>query len=85
VQGPFAANYLLETGIKNVATIHDKKAYGQGLVAASPRPSRPAAAPSVAAETINPDDKNFSAVISKVKGGNPEASTTAASTRRPAR
>ena len=27
----------------------------------------------VAAETINPDDKNFSAVISKIKGGAPEA------------
>jgi branched-chain amino acid transport system substrate-binding protein len=34
VQGPFAAKYLLESGIKKVATIHDKKAYGQGLVAA---------------------------------------------------
>jgi len=32
VQGPFAAQYLLGQGIKNVATIHDKKAYGQGLV-----------------------------------------------------
>ena len=34
VQGPFAAKYLLDKGIKKVATIHDKKAYGQGLVAA---------------------------------------------------
>ena len=43
---------------------------GRGV---QPRPSRPAAATIVAAETINPDDKDFSAVISKVKGANPEA------------
>ena len=34
VQGPFAAQYLVEQGIKKVATIHDKKTYGQGLVEA---------------------------------------------------
>ena len=35
LQGPFAAQYLYETaGIKKVSTIHDKKTYGQGLVAA---------------------------------------------------
>ena len=32
VQGGFAAKYLLDQGIKTVATIHDKKTYGQGLV-----------------------------------------------------
>jgi len=73
VQGPFAANYLLESGIKTVATIHDKKAYGQGLVAAFTEAFKAGGGTIAAAETINPDDKNFSAVISKVKGGNPEA------------
>ena len=35
VQGPFAANYLYRRpDMKEVATIHDKKTYGQGLVAA---------------------------------------------------
>ena len=33
IQGPFAARYLFEkAGIKKVATVHDKKTYGQGLV-----------------------------------------------------
>ena len=73
VQGPFAAKFLLETGIKNVATIHDKKAYGQGLVAAFSEAFKSGGGTITAAETINPDDKNFSAVISKVKGGNPQA------------
>ena len=32
VQGPFAARYLFEkAGIKKLATVHDKKTYGQGL------------------------------------------------------
>ncbi len=35
IQGPFAARYLYTTaGLKKVATVHDKKAYGQGLVEA---------------------------------------------------
>jgi branched-chain amino acid transport system substrate-binding protein len=73
VQGPFAAKYLLDEGIKNVATIHDKKAYGQGLVAAFTEAFEAGGGKIAQAETINPDDKDFSAVISKVKGANPEA------------
>ena len=73
VQGPFAAKYLLDEGIKKVATIHDKKAYGQGLVAAFTEAFKSGGGEIVDAETINPDDKDFSAVISKVKGANPEA------------
>jgi branched-chain amino acid transport system substrate-binding protein len=73
VQGPFAAKYLLEEGKKKVATIHDKKAYGQGLVAAFTTAFKNGGGEIVDAETINPDDKDFSAVINKVKGANPEA------------
>lgn len=73
VQGPFAAKYLLDNGIKKVATIHDKKAYGQGLVAAFSTAFKDGGGDIVAAETINPDDKDFSAVINKVKGASPQA------------
>jgi branched-chain amino acid transport system substrate-binding protein len=73
VQGPFAANYLLESGIKKVATIHDKKAYGQGLVAAFSEAFKSGGGEITTSETINPDDKNFSAVISKVEGSSPDA------------
>ena len=31
-QGGFAAKFLIDQGIKTVATVHDKKTYGQGLV-----------------------------------------------------
>ena len=73
VQGPFAAKYLLDQGIKSVATIHDKKAYGQGLAAAFTTAFEQGGGKVVEAETINPDDKDFSSVISKVKGANPDA------------
>lgn len=73
IQGPFAAKYLLDSGIKSVATIHDKKAYGQGLVEAFAKAYKEGGGKIVAAETINPEDKDFSAVISKVKGAKPKA------------
>ncbi len=73
VQGPFAAKYLLEQNIKSVATVHDKKAYGQGLVAEFTKAFEQGGGKVVDAETINPDDKDFASVISKVKGANPEA------------
>jgi len=73
VQGPFAAQYLLDAGIKKVATIHDKKAYGQGLVEAFTAAFKAGGGTITDAETINPDDKDFSAVISKVKPTAPEA------------
>jgi branched-chain amino acid transport system substrate-binding protein len=72
VQGPFAAKYLLANNIKKVATIHDKKAYGQGLVAAFSDAFKSGGGEIVAATTINPEDKDFSAVISKVKSAGPQ-------------
>ncbi len=73
VQGPTAAKYLLSIGIKNVATIHDKKSYGQGLVEAFTKAFTAGGGTVVAAQTINPDDKDFSAVITNVKAANPTA------------
>jgi branched-chain amino acid transport system substrate-binding protein len=73
VQGPFAARYMFEkAGVKNVATIHDKKTYGQGLVDAFTAEFKKLGGTVVAAETINPDDANYSAVISKVKQAAPQ-------------
>ena len=73
VQGPFGGRYLYEAGYKKIATIHDKKTYGSGLVKFATEGYTGAGGQIVAAETINPDDKDFSAVISKVKSANPEA------------
>ncbi|ADB32145.1 Extracellular ligand-binding receptor [Kribbella flavida DSM 17836] len=74
VQGPFAARYLYETAkITKVATIHDKKAYGQGLVGTFTEEFKKLGGQVVAAETINPDDANFQAVVSAVKPSAPQA------------
>jgi branched-chain amino acid transport system substrate-binding protein len=74
IQGPFAARYLFQkVGIKSVATIHDKKTYGQGLVAAFTKEFTRLGGAIVSAQTINPDESNFQAVISKVKPSAPLA------------
>ncbi|WP_237771425.1 branched-chain amino acid ABC transporter substrate-binding protein [Kribbella sp. ALI-6-A] len=74
VQGPFAARYLYETAkITKVATIHDKKAYGQGLVGTFTEEFKKLGGTVVAAETINPDDSNYQAVVSAVKPAAPQA------------
>lgn len=74
VQGPFAARYLYNTvGAKKVATIHDKKAYGQGLVDAFSEEYKKLGGEIVAAETINPDDANYQTVVGKVKPTAPAA------------
>ncbi len=72
VQGKFAAKFLKDEGITNVATIHDKKTYGQGLVAAFTKNFEEMGGKIVAAETISADDDNFNAAITKVKPSNPE-------------
>ena len=74
VQGPFAARYLYETAkITKVATIHDKKAYGQGLVGTFTDEFKKLGGQVVAAQTINPDDSNYQAVISSIKPSGPQA------------
>ena len=74
VQGPYAARYLFQTAhITKVATINDKKVYGQGLVAAFTKEFKALGGIITDAETINPDESNFQAVISKVKPTSPNA------------
>ena len=73
VQGPFAGRFLYEQGYKKIATIHDKKTYGQGITTYVTQGFTEAGGEVVAAETINPEDTDFSAVISRVKAAKPEA------------
>ena len=73
IQGPFAANYATQDlKAKTVAIIHDKKTYGQGLSDAFKAQFEKNGGKVVAAETINPGDKDFSAVLSKIKPSNPD-------------
>ncbi|HSH59279.1 MAG TPA: branched-chain amino acid ABC transporter substrate-binding protein, partial [Acidimicrobiales bacterium] len=73
IQGPFAANFATQDlNAKNVVTIHDKKTYGQGLAAAFTDQLVKNGGKVVAAETINPGDQDFAAVLTKIKPLNPD-------------
>lgn len=72
-QGGFAAQFLIDQGIKTVATIHDKKTYGQGLVQYFTEAYKKLGGQVVAAETINPDESNYAPVVSKVAPTKPGA------------
>lgn len=73
IQGPFAANYVFnDLGIKQVATVHDQKTYGQGLVAAFTAQFKKLGGTIVAAETINPQDQDYSSTIAKLKAKGPK-------------
>jgi len=67
IQGPFAAQYLKSQGISKVATVNDQKTYGAGLVAEFEKQWKKQGGKVTSHQTINPGDKDFSGVISKIK------------------
>jgi branched-chain amino acid transport system substrate-binding protein len=73
IQGPFAANYAYNDAKKrNVVVIHDKKTYGQGLALQFKGQFEKNGGKIPTVETVEPDDKDFSAVLSRVKRFNPD-------------
>ena len=73
LQGGFAADYAAkDLSFRTVAIIHDKKAYGQGLADSFRTQFERNGGRVVATETINPGDKDFSAVLTKIKPLNPD-------------
>lgn len=73
VQGPFAAKYLIESGVKKVAIVHDKKTYGQGLQAAFAAEFKKRGGTVTRTETINPGDKLFAGTVTKILSDHPDA------------
>jgi branched-chain amino acid transport system substrate-binding protein len=67
IQGPAAAQFVLAQGIKKVGTVHDKQAYGQGLVEAFSKTFKDGGGEIVDAETTTVDERNFSTIITKLK------------------
>jgi branched-chain amino acid transport system substrate-binding protein len=73
IQGPFAANFAYQTaGKRNVVVIHDKKTYGQGLALQFKGQFEKNGGKVPAVETVQPDDKDFSAVLSRIRRFNPD-------------
>ena len=72
IQGPFAAQYLFESGVKKLAVVNDKKPYGQGLAEAVATKFKELGGEVVSNQTVNKDDDDFSTVIDLMKAKNPE-------------
>ncbi|HEX2046808.1 MAG TPA: branched-chain amino acid ABC transporter substrate-binding protein [Acidimicrobiales bacterium] len=73
LQGGFAADYATrDLNFRTAAIIHDKKAYGQGLADSFRAQFERNGGRVVATETINPGDKDFAAVLTKIRPLNPD-------------
>jgi branched-chain amino acid transport system substrate-binding protein len=74
IQGPFAANYLVQTaGKKNIAVIDDGKTYGSGLAEQFSQQAAKLGATVVAREKVGERDTDFSGVITRIRSLNPDA------------
>ena len=74
VQGPFAAQYLVQTaGKKNIAVIDDGKTYGAGLAEQFSKQAEKLGAKVVAREKVGEKDTDFSGVITRIRALNPDA------------
>lgn len=74
LQGPYAANYLVEkAGKKKIAIVTDGKTYGAGLAAELQKQVTKKGGTIVGQETVGEKDTDFSGVIAKIKALGPEA------------
>ncbi|MFI2121866.1 branched-chain amino acid ABC transporter substrate-binding protein [Streptomyces sp. NPDC020299] len=68
IQGAFAADYLYNRAkIKKVYLIDDQKTYGAGLAASFKTNFTKLGGKIVGADHVNPDDRDFNAIVAKVK------------------
>jgi branched-chain amino acid transport system substrate-binding protein len=69
IQGAFAAKYLFNNAkIKDVYLIDDQKPYGAGLAASFKATFTELGGKIVGTDHVNPDDRDFNSVVTKVKG-----------------
>jgi branched-chain amino acid transport system substrate-binding protein len=72
-QGGVAGNLIADKFKgKRVAVIHDKTTYGQGLADETRKAMNAKGLKEVLYEGVNKDDKDFTAVVSKLKSANPD-------------
>ncbi|MCX8101577.1 MAG: branched-chain amino acid ABC transporter substrate-binding protein [Geminicoccaceae bacterium] len=69
VQGIYAANYVVDKKVgSKIAILHDKSAYGKGLADEFQKQLNKRGVKEVMYEAYNQGDKDFSALITKMKG-----------------
>ena len=75
IQGPFAAQYLYDSGIKKLAVVNDKKPYGQGLAKAVAKKFKELGGDVVIDQAVSSsdDDNDYSTVIDQMKAKSPQA------------
>jgi len=72
-QGEFAANYLYETlGVRNIVTMHDGGAYGQGLAAFVGETFTAMGGTVLGTEAITPGETDYSAPLAAISALGPE-------------
>lgn len=67
-QGAVAATFLAQQTAKKIAILHDKTTYGKGLADEMRKHLHAAGVTEVLYEGVNKGDKDYSAVVSKIKG-----------------
>ena len=72
-QGPAVAQYLAAQKIKKVAIADDATAYGEGLANEVEKTLKAAGVQVVAREKTNDKATDFKAILTKIKGKNPDA------------
>lgn len=72
-QGPAVAQYLASQKIKKVAIADDATAYGEGLANEVEKTLKAAGVQVVAREKTNDKATDFKAILTKIKGRNPDA------------
>jgi branched-chain amino acid transport system substrate-binding protein len=71
-QGKVGADFAIAKGLKNVAIIHNKGAYGQGLAEEFKKNLEAQGGKTLIFDGISKDDKDFSAILTKIKNLNPQ-------------
>jgi branched-chain amino acid transport system substrate-binding protein len=73
VQGPSIAKFMIEDlGVQSAFLIDDKGTYSQGLADQVEKALKEGGVTNIQRESITPEDKDFSAVLTKVKAMNPD-------------
>ncbi|UFJ39562.1 branched-chain amino acid ABC transporter substrate-binding protein [Brevibacillus humidisoli] len=72
-QAKTAVTYLIEKNAKKIALIHDNSAYSKDLADSAKAAVEQAGGSVIAFEAINPEEKDFSALLTKLKSLEPDA------------
>jgi len=72
-QGPALANYARTKGVKTVAVVDDSTAYGQGLASEFAKSATANGIKVLSRDATNDKAVDFRAILTKIKGENPDA------------